>query len=182
MFTFSHHGDYKRASKSSYLVDGGEPINFSAKEPILFVLPLVQTLFVPFHLEIGLKESKTVILFTSGSQQVFRLDHIVMKIGERQTHFLSHDPRSRLLCETLLPRKECKIASVFYEKDQTLKPVKLFPIFMDVEVQGKVQWGFDLQNVWKKRKESYTFIFHTSKWQHKKGKVHRGFAKCLKKQ
>ena len=94
-----------------------------------------------------------------------------MKIGERQTHFLSHDPRSRLLCRTLLPRKECKIASVFYEKDQTLKPVKLFPIFMDVEVQGKEQWGFDLQNVWK-----------TSKWQHKKGKVQGGFAKCLKKQ
>ena len=83
VFTFSHHGDYKRASKSSYLVDWGEPVNFSAKEPILFVLPLVQTLFVPFHLEIGLKESKTAILFTSGSQQVFSLDHIVMKIGGR---------------------------------------------------------------------------------------------------
>ena len=95
----------------------------------------------------------------SDSHQVFRLDHIVMKIGERQTHFLSHDPRSRLLCRTLLPRKKCKIASVFYEKDQTLKPVKLFPIFMDVEVQGKVQWGFDLQNVWKKEKRVTRLFF-----------------------
>ena len=43
--------------------------------------------------------------------------------------------------------KSAKLQVFFYEKDQTLKPVKLFPIFMDVEVQGKVQWGFDLQNV-----------------------------------
>ena len=47
----------------------------------------------------------------------------------------------------------------FYEKDQTLKPVKLFPIFMDVEVQGKVQWGFDLQNVWKKEKRVTRLFF-----------------------
>ena len=63
------------------------------------------------------------------------------------------------LCETLLPRKECKIASVFYENDQTLKPVKLFPILMDVEMQGKVQWGFDLQNVWKKEKRVTRLFF-----------------------
>ena len=43
--------------------------------------------------------------------------------------------------------KSAKLQVFFYEKDQTLKQVKLFPIFMDVEVQGKVQWGFDLQNV-----------------------------------
>ena len=62
------------------------------------------------------------------------------------------------LCETLLPRKECKIASVFYEKDQTLKPVKLFPIFMDVEVQGKVQWGFDLHMSEKKKRELHVYF------------------------
>ena len=48
--------------------------------------------------------------------------------------------------------KSAKLQVFFYEKDQTLEPVKLFPIFMDVEVQGKVQWGFDFQNVWKKEK------------------------------
>ena len=55
--------------------------------------------------------------------------------------------------------KSAKLQVFFYEKDQTLKPVKLFPIFMDVEVQGKVQWGFDLQNVWKKEKRVTRLFF-----------------------
>ena len=29
---------------------------------------------------------------------------------------------------------------------------------MDVEVQGKVQWGFDLQNVWKKKRELHVYF------------------------
>ena len=55
--------------------------------------------------------------------------------------------------------KSAKLQVFFYEKDQTLKPVKLFPSFMDVEVQGKVQWGFDLQNVWKKRELHVYFSY-----------------------
>ena len=54
--------------------------------------------------------------------------------------------------------KSAKLQVFFYKKDQTLKPVKLFPIFMDVEVQGKVQWGFDLQNVWKKKRELHVYF------------------------